>query len=67
MGKTVELIAGNVKRLRESKGLFQKEVTASSKVPQGQYVRIENGKAQTLDLHPGQAGQGVRGFRDRVL
>jgi len=53
MSKTVELIAGNIKRLRELKGLSQKEVAATSKVPQGQYSRIENGKVEpsvsTLD------------------
>ena len=53
MTKTVELIADNIKRLRELKGLSQKEVAAASKVPQGQYSRIENGKVEpsvsTLD------------------
>ncbi len=46
MGKTVVLISDNIKRLRELKGLSQKEVAAASKMLQGQYSRIENGKVE---------------------
>jgi transcriptional regulator with XRE-family HTH domain len=46
MTNTVELIAKNIKRLRELKNLSQKEVCAASAVPQGQYSRIENGKVE---------------------
>lgn len=46
MNKTVELISANIKRLRELKGLSQKEVAAASKMPQGQYSRIETGKVE---------------------
>lgn len=46
MNKTIELISGNIKRLRELKNLSQKEVAAASKVPQGQYSRIENAKVE---------------------
>lgn len=42
MNETVELIARNIRRLRELKGLSQKEVSGQSNVPQGQYSRIEN-------------------------
>jgi len=41
-----ELIAKNIKRLRELKNLSQKEVSAKSGVPQGQYSRIENGHVE---------------------
>jgi transcriptional regulator with XRE-family HTH domain len=46
MTKTVQLIAGNVKRLRETKGLSQKEVSVKAGIPQGQYSRIENAKVE---------------------
>jgi len=46
MTTTVELITRNIRRLRELKGLSQKEVSAKSKVPQGQYSRIENGHVE---------------------
>ncbi len=46
MAQTIELIAKNIKRLREVKHLSQKEVCADSGVPQGQYSRIENGKVE---------------------
>jgi transcriptional regulator with XRE-family HTH domain len=46
MSKTVDLISANIKRLRELKDLSQKEVAAASKMPQGQYSRIENGKVE---------------------
>jgi len=43
----------NIRRLRELKKLSQKEVSAVSGVPQGQYSRIENGRVEpavsTLD------------------
>lgn len=46
MTKTVQLIANNVKRLREIKELSQKEASAKTKIPQGQYSRIENAKVE---------------------
>lgn len=46
MNSTVQLIAGNIRRLREIKDFSQKEVCAISNVPQGQYSRIENGKVE---------------------
>jgi transcriptional regulator with XRE-family HTH domain len=46
MIQTVELIAKNIKRLRELKSLSQKEVCADSTIPQGQYSRIENAKVE---------------------
>jgi transcriptional regulator with XRE-family HTH domain len=46
MDTIVQLIATNIKRLRELKKLSQKEVCAASNVPQGQYSRIENGKVE---------------------
>jgi len=46
MSKTVDLIATNIKRLREQKKLSQKEVCGVSGIPQGQYSRIENGKVE---------------------
>lgn len=46
MVQTVELIAKNIRRLRDVKHLSQKEVCADSGVPQGQYSRIENGKVE---------------------
>ena len=46
MTQTVELIAANIRRLREIKELSQKEVSAKTKIPQGQYSRIENGKVE---------------------
>lgn len=53
MNAIVEVIAGNIRRLRELKQLSQKEVSAQSSVPQGQYSRIENGRVEpavsTLD------------------
>ena len=53
MSQITDIIATNIRRLREVKGLSQKEVSASSGVPQGQYSRIENGKVEpavsTLD------------------
>ena len=42
----VEIIAANIKHLREIKQLSQKEVSAKTKIPQGQYSRIENGKVE---------------------
>jgi len=41
-----QLISKNIKRLRELKNLSQKEVSAKSGVPQGQYSRIENGHVE---------------------
>ena len=53
MNDIVTLLAKNIKRLRELKNISQKEVCASSGMPQGQYSRIENGKVEpsvsTLD------------------
>jgi len=46
MTNTVDLIAKNIKRLRELKNLSQKEICGASGVPQGQYSRIENGKVE---------------------
>jgi transcriptional regulator with XRE-family HTH domain len=46
MSATINLIAKNIKRLRELKNLSQKEVAAASSVPQGQYSRIENGHVE---------------------
>ena len=46
MAGITDLISGNIKRLRELKKLSQKEVSANSNVPQGQYSRIENGKVE---------------------
>jgi len=46
MGTIVDVIAGNIRRLRELKGLSQKEVAAASGVPQGQYSRIENARVE---------------------
>ncbi len=46
MAGVTELIASNIKRLRELKKASQKEVSADSGVPQGQYSRIENGKVE---------------------
>ena len=46
MDSIVNVIAGNIRRLRELKGLSQKEVSAASGVPQGQYSRIENAKVE---------------------
>ena len=46
MSEEVKLIAKNIKRLREFKKLSQKEVCASSNIPQGQYSRIENSKVE---------------------
>jgi len=46
MIQTVELIARNIKRLRELKKLSQKEVAAAGSIPQGQYSRIENNKVE---------------------
>lgn len=42
----IDIIASNIRRLREVKRLSQKEVSISSGVPQGQYSRIENGKVE---------------------
>tara|TARA_R100000152_G_C6770281_1_gene196393 strand:+ start:790 stop:1155 length:366 start_codon:yes stop_codon:yes gene_type:complete len=42
MNNTTDVIAGNIKRLRELKQLSQKQVSLASNVPQGQYSRIEN-------------------------
>ena len=44
MTDTLNIIANNVKRLRNLKNLSQKEVSLSVSIPQGQYSRIENGK-----------------------
>lgn len=46
MSKVVAIIAHNIKRLREVKGLSQKEIYTGSGIPQGQYSRIENGKVE---------------------
>lgn len=46
MNPIVDVIASNIRRLRELKGLSQKEVAATSGVPQGQYSRIENAKVE---------------------
>ena len=46
MAQTTELIARNIKRLRELKKLSQKEVALDSNIPQGQYSRIENSKVE---------------------
>ena len=46
MAHTVELIAKNIRRLRDVKQLSQNEVCADSGVPQGQYSRIENEKVE---------------------
>ena len=46
MIQTVELIARNIKRLRELKKLSQKEVAVAGTIPQGQYSRIENSKVE---------------------
>ena len=46
MTQTVELIARNIRQLRELKKLSQKQVCADSSIPQGQYSRIENGKVE---------------------
>ena len=46
MTPVVELIAKNIKRLREWKKFSQKEVCAGAGLPQGQYSRIENGKVE---------------------
>lgn len=46
MTQTVELIARNIRQLRDLKKLSQKEVCAHSSIPQGQYSRIENGKVE---------------------
>lgn len=46
MRPIVEVIAGNIRRLRELKQLSQKQVSADSGVPQGQYSRIENGRVE---------------------
>jgi len=43
---TVNIISQNIKKLRDLKELSQKEVSAASGVPQGQYSRIENGKVE---------------------
>ena len=40
MAQVVEVIAKNIKRLREVKGLSQKEIYTGSGIPQGQYSRI---------------------------
>ena len=46
MTPIVELIAKNIKRLRELKKISQKEVCGGAGLPQGQYSRIENGKVE---------------------
>ena len=46
MIQTVELIARNIKRLRELKKFSQKEVATAGTIPQGQYSRIENNKVE---------------------
>ena len=46
MTHTVSLIAKNIKHFRDIKNFSQKEICADSGVPQGQYSRIENGKAE---------------------
>ena len=46
MIQTVELIARNIKRLRELRKLSQKEVAVAGTIPQGQYSRIENSKVE---------------------
>lgn len=46
MTKTLKLITANIQRLRELKGVSQKEVAAAMGIPQSQYSRIENGKGE---------------------
>lgn len=46
MRPIVDVIASNIRRLRELKQLSQKQVSAESGVPQGQYSRIENGRVE---------------------
>jgi transcriptional regulator with XRE-family HTH domain len=46
MTKTLKLITDNIQRLRELKGLSQKEVAMAMGIPQSQYSRIENGKGE---------------------
>lgn len=46
MTKTLKLITANIQKLRELKGLSQKEVAAAMGIPQSQYSRIENGKGE---------------------
>ena len=46
MSAIVKIVASNISRLRELKKISQKEVCADSKIPQGQYSRIENGKVE---------------------
>jgi len=46
MAQTIDLIARNIRRLREFKKFSQKEVAANSNIPQGQYSRIENSKVE---------------------
>ena len=46
MRPIVDIIASNIRRLRELKQLSQKQVSADSGVPQGQYSRIENGRVE---------------------
>jgi len=46
MENTINVIARNIKRLRDLKKLSQKEVCATSGIPQGQYSRIENAKVE---------------------
>ena len=61
-----ELIARNVKRLRELKGFSQKQVSAESGVPQGQYSRIENARVEpsvsTLEKLAGVFGVSIAEF-----
>jgi len=46
MSSVVNQIASNLKRLRSMREMTQKEVALSAEIPQGQYSRIENGKAE---------------------
>ena len=46
MTQIIGLLAKNIKRLRELKQLSQKEISARSGVPQGQFSRIENAKVE---------------------
>lgn len=46
MSNVTGVISKNIKRFRKLKKFSQKEVSAKSNVPQGQYSRIENGKVE---------------------
>lgn len=46
MDPLLDTVTNNIKRFRELKNLSQKEVSAASNIPQGQYSRMENGKVE---------------------